>query len=185
MPPIRRQEKRMKRSPAAALPVAAIAALLIAGCGSSSKSSTSSYATGGAASATSATGASGTASAVTVTVVSVGGKLGTILAAGPDKRTVYLFEGDHGSTSACSGACVQTWPAVTTSGAAAAGAGTNAALVGTIARADGSKQVTYHGHPLYFFAGDSASGEAKGEGSKAFGAGWYVLAPTGKKIDLS
>jgi predicted lipoprotein with Yx(FWY)xxD motif len=58
-------------------------------------------------------------------------------------------------------------------------------LLSTITRSDGSKQVTYNGHPLYFFSGDSASGDAKGEGSNAFGAGCYVLAPSGEKIDLS
>jgi predicted lipoprotein with Yx(FWY)xxD motif len=122
---------------------------------------------------------------MTVAVVDAGGKLGHILAAGGEKRTVYLFEGDHGSTSACSGACAQAWPPVTTQGSPKAGAGAVAAALGTITRSDGGKQVTYKGHPLYFFTGDSSSGEAKGEGVSAFGADWYVLAPSGKKVDLS
>jgi predicted lipoprotein with Yx(FWY)xxD motif len=66
-----------------------------------------------------------------------------------------------------------------------AAGGANPALLSTITRSDGSKQVTFNGHPLYFFSGDSASGHAKGEGSKAFGAGWYVLAPSAEKIDIS
>ncbi len=46
-------------------------------------------------------------------------------------------------------------------------------------------QVTYKGHPLYYFAKDGDAGDAYGQGSKSFGAGWYVLAPSGKKIDKS
>jgi predicted lipoprotein with Yx(FWY)xxD motif len=66
-----------------------------------------------------------------------------------------------------------------------AGAGANAADFGTITRPDGTKQVTYKGHPLYRFAKDGDAGDAYGEGVKAFGADWYVLAPSGKKVDLS
>jgi predicted lipoprotein with Yx(FWY)xxD motif len=98
---------------------------------------------------------------------------------------VYLFEADHGSTSACSGACTQAWPPVITGGTPTATGAANAALLGTITRPDGTKQVTYNGHPLHFFSGDSASGQANGEGSTGFGAGWYVLAPSGDKIDVS
>jgi predicted lipoprotein with Yx(FWY)xxD motif len=118
-------------------------------------------------------------------VVTKHGKLGTILAAGPKKLTVYLFEGDNGAASACTGACASAWPPVTTSAAATASGGANPADLGTITRADGTKQVTYHGHPLYFFAKDGDSGDAYGQGSKAFGAGWYVLKPSGEKVDES
>jgi predicted lipoprotein with Yx(FWY)xxD motif len=165
------------------LALAALAALLVTGCGSASKTSTSSS-VAPAAATTSATSAS-VAAGVSVTVVNVGGKLGSVLAAGASKHTVYLFEADHGATSACTGACAQAWPPVTTSRAPSATAGALAADLGTITRADGTKQVTYKGHPLYFFSGDSGTGKTTGEGSKAFGAGWYVLAPNGNKIDLS
>jgi predicted lipoprotein with Yx(FWY)xxD motif len=182
----------VKTSSRGTLALAAIAALAVAGCGSSGKSSASkSGASGASAESTSATtsanagGASGSEAGMTVTVVDAGGKLSHVLAAGSEKRTVYLFEADHGSNSSCSGACSAAWPPVVTQGAPKAGPGTVAADLGTITRSDGSKQLTYKGHPLYFFTGDSASGEAKGEGVTAFGAGWYVLAPSGKKIDLS
>jgi predicted lipoprotein with Yx(FWY)xxD motif len=56
-------------------------------------------------------------------------------------------------------------------------------LIGTIRRADGTRQVTYAGHPLYFFSGDTARGQTNGEGLHDFGAGWYVLTAAGKKID--
>jgi predicted lipoprotein with Yx(FWY)xxD motif len=110
-------------------------------------------------------------------------KLGTILAAGPKRLTVYLFEADKGSRSSCSAACASAWPPVT--GKPEATAGASASELGTITRPDGGTQVTYKGHPLYFFIKDKDSGDAYGQGVKAFGAGWYVLAPGGNKIDKS
>jgi predicted lipoprotein with Yx(FWY)xxD motif len=178
-----------------AAPLAALG--LLAGCGSSSKSTTSSTSAaasgggglyGGSAygagksSSSSTTPASG---AGTVEVATASGTLGTFLVAGPKKLTVYLFEGDKGGHSACSGACTSAWPPVTTSGSPTVGGGASSAMVGTITRSDGSKQVTYNGHPLYYFVQDKAAGEATGQGVKAFGASWYVLAPSGAKVDHS
>jgi predicted lipoprotein with Yx(FWY)xxD motif len=54
-----------------------------------------------------------------------------------------------------------------------------------IARKDGTKQVTYNGHPLYFYFKDKDEGDTYGQGSKTFGAPWYVLAPSGNKVDKS
>ncbi|PBC75898.1 putative lipoprotein with Yx(FWY)xxD motif [Streptomyces sp. TLI_235] len=98
-------------------------------------------------------------------------------------RTLYLFEKDSPTMSACDGACAAAWPPLTTTGTPQPGAGVNAADLGTIARADHSTEVTYHGHPLYYYAGDHNPGDTNGEGSHAFGAGWYVLNPSGNKID--
>jgi hypothetical protein len=61
--------------------------------------------------------------------------------------------------------------------------GAQAALVGTTTRTDGSTQVTYNGHPLYYFAMDKAPGDARGQGINRFGGGWYVVDPAGNKID--
>jgi predicted lipoprotein with Yx(FWY)xxD motif len=66
-----------------------------------------------------------------------------------------------------------------------AGSGVNEALLGTIKRSDGTTQVTYKGHPLYYFQADTAAGTAHGQGAKAFGAGWYVVGASGSKIDTS
>ena len=124
--------------------------------------------------------ASPEAHAATVTTARTG--LGQIVVDGRG-RSLYLFEKDSRSRSACSGLCATYWPPLLTSGKPVAIKGASAALVGSIRRADGSRQVTYAGHPLYFFAGDAKRGQTNGEGLKDFGAGWYVVAPSGKKID--
>lgn len=62
-------------------------------------------------------------------------------------------------------------------------AGAKQALLGTIRRADGSKQVTYAGHPLYRYVQDRQPGQTTGEGLQLFGGGWEVLSPAGKKIE--
>jgi predicted lipoprotein with Yx(FWY)xxD motif len=175
---------------------AAAAVALAAGCGSSGKSTSATTAApasnapgttpAAGKSAYGAGGTSGAASATTANVVAVSSKpakMGTILAAGPKHLTVYLFEADKGGQSACSGACAAAWPPVTTGGQPQGSGSVSAAKLGTITRPDGTKQVTYNGHPLYFFEKDGDDGDAYGQGVKAFGAGWYVVAPSGKKID--
>jgi predicted lipoprotein with Yx(FWY)xxD motif len=112
-------------------------------------------------------------------------KLGTILAAGSKKLTVYMFEGDKSASSSCTGACASVWPPVTTSGAPTSSGAASSSDLGTITRSDGTTQVTYKGHPLYFFARDKDSGDAYGQGVKGFGADWYVLSPSGSKVDKS
>ena len=98
-------------------------------------------------------------------------------------HTLYLFRADHGSTSACYGACAQFWPPLLTSGKPHAAAGIRASLLGTTKRRDGKLQVTYKGHPLYTFVQDTKAGMTSGEGSTNFGAKWYALAPSGATID--
>ena len=100
-------------------------------------------------------------------------------------RTLYLWKADTGKASMCSGECARDWPPVTTKGAPHAGSGAKAALLGTIKRSDGGTQVTYAGHPLYRFAGDTGSGQVTGQGSPAFGAPWWVVAPRGAAITRS
>ena len=93
-------------------------------------------------------------------------------------RTLYLFEKDSGTTSACTGACAPVWPALTAAAQPAAGAGVDAAKLST---ADGqvAHQVAYAGHLLYSFSGDRAAGEVKGVGIP----GWYPVSPSGAKVD--
>jgi predicted lipoprotein with Yx(FWY)xxD motif len=109
------------------------------------------------------------------------GSAGTFLTDGSG-RTVYLFVADSTDKSTCSGACAGAWPPVTASGKVVASGGAMATDLGTIARSDGSKQVTYDGHPLYYFAGDSGAGQTHGQGVDGFGAKWWLVAPSGTEI---
>lgn len=110
------------------------------------------------------------------------GKLGTFLV-GTNGRTLYLFEKDKTSKSTCSGQCATFWPPLLTSGKPKAAGKAKASLLGTTKRSDGKLQVTYKGHPVYYFVQDTKAGQTKGEGVDGFGAEWYVMAPSGKKID--
>jgi hypothetical protein len=92
---------------------------------------------------------------------------------------------DTGDMSNCTGACAGAWPPVTTTGTATAAGGAKASDIGTITRSDGTKQVTYDGHPLYYFSGDSGPGTATGQGSDGFGAKWWLVAPTGSDVTAS
>jgi predicted lipoprotein with Yx(FWY)xxD motif len=114
------------------------------------------------------------------TVTGASSKLGTILVDGAGK-TLYLFEKDQPNKSACSGACVAAWPVAQASGTPKAGGGVRASLLGTIHRADGTTQVTYDHHPLYYYAGDGGAGQQAGQGVNAFGAAWYVVAPAAER----
>jgi predicted lipoprotein with Yx(FWY)xxD motif len=107
--------------------------------------------------------------------------LGTILT-GPDGLTLYAFGADEGSESTCYDDCAAAWPALTVSGDPAAGSGVDAAMLGTTERTDGTVQVTYGGHPLYYFAEDSAPGDTNGQG---VGDVWYVVSPEGDPIDTT
>jgi predicted lipoprotein with Yx(FWY)xxD motif len=109
-------------------------------------------------------------------------KLGKILVDGRG-RTLYLFEADKGAMSNCAGACAEAWPPLAITGKPTVGAGVDAAKLGTTKRADGSTEITYNGHPLYTYAGDTAPGETSGQGIDGFGAEWYVLSAAGVKVD--
>jgi len=97
-------------------------------------------------------------------------------------RTLYLFKKDARGKSACSGECAKFWPPLRAGGRPSAGSGISAAKLGTISRSDGTRQVTYNGHPLYTFQQDSRPGQTHGQGVTAFGASWFVLSPTGTQI---
>ena len=109
-------------------------------------------------------------------------KLGNVLV-DAEGRTLYLFEADKGPMSACGGACASVWPPLTTTGKPTAGPGVTASELGTTKRSDGATEVTYNGHPLYTYAGDSAPGQTSGQGLDDYGAEWYALSAGGSKID--
>ena len=97
-------------------------------------------------------------------------------------QTLYLFTADSRTSSACSGACAVAWPPLRTGATPAVASGANAALVGTIPRSDGARQVTYNGHPLYLFVKDTKPGDVNGQGVTAFGGRWFAVSPAGNPI---
>jgi predicted lipoprotein with Yx(FWY)xxD motif len=104
---------------------------------------------------------------------------GTVLTSGG--KTLYALSSDPANQSTCTGGCVAVWPLLT--GSPTAGSGVTTSLLGTITRSDGSKQITYASHPLYFFSGDSAAGQTNGQGISSFGGIWGVVsASSGQQI---
>jgi predicted lipoprotein with Yx(FWY)xxD motif len=104
--------------------------------------------------------------------------LGTILT-DDSGRTLYAFTADSADTSSCTGSCLDNWPALTTDGAPTLGDGLDAEDFGTLTRDDGSTQVTFYGHPLYYFAGDTAPGDTNGQG---ISGKWFVVGADGSMI---
>lgn len=152
-----------------------VVGLVVAGCGSSSSSSS-------AAASSAAPPSNVSVSGVKVSTTKGDGGLYLIGAGG---RALYLWVADHNDSSSCAGACAKAWPPLLTKGAPTAAGSVKASDLGTITRSDGSKQVTYNGHPLYYFVGDTGSGTWHGEGSNSFGAKWWLVAPTGTAIEAS
>jgi predicted lipoprotein with Yx(FWY)xxD motif len=163
------------------LALAATAALVAAGCGSSDDKTTSSAASS-APSATSTGSSSAEGGGERETVTTTHGRLGTFLA-DEEGKTLYLFEKDKSPTSTCSGQCAAAWPPVTTSAPPRAEGGAKASLLSTSKRSDGTTQVVYDGHPLYYYAGDRKAGDTTGQGLDQFGAEWYVLGAAGHKLE--
>lgn len=153
----------------------ALVALVAAGCGgSSNKASTTT---------TSAASASTAAGVAAVTVQTRSGSLGTYLTDG-NGRTLYLLTADHGSTSTCSGGCAGVWPPLMASGTPKAGSGASSGDLSSAAGPNG-KQVTYAGHPLYYYSGDSKAGDVNGQGISSYGGQWWVVGADGKAIQTS
>lgn len=148
-----------------------LAFLVVAACGTTTTASTPNP--------TSMSPAAGGAAA-TIAVTS-NAKLGQILVDGSG-RTVYLFGADKGTTSVCYTDCAAAWPPVITHGAPLAGTGATSSLLGTTTRTDGATQVTYAGHPLYYWVADKSPGDATGQAVNNFGGPWYVLSPSGMEI---
>jgi predicted lipoprotein with Yx(FWY)xxD motif len=158
------------------------AAVLVAAC-SSAGSSSAGAAASGAPSGSSSSSSSANASDATV-IKTASSSAGTFLTNGSG-RAMYLWVKDTGDMSNCNGACAGAWPPVTTTSSVTASGGAKASDLGTITRSDGAKQVTYDGHPLYYFSGDSGPGTATGQGSDGFGAKWWLVAPTGSDVTAS
>ena len=151
-------------------------ALVVAGCGGASHGSGA----GNAPSAGKADGAPAASGGAALRVIT-DPKLGKIIVDAKG-RTLYDFVIDKGTTSVCYGACASLWPPYTTNGRPVAGQDVIPTLIGTTKRRDGSSEVTYAGHPLYYYAPDRARGQITGQALNQFGAPWYALAPSGAEI---
>ncbi len=97
-------------------------------------------------------------------------------------HTLYLFGADRSAKSVCYAQCAAVWPPYRSGGAPLAGAGVKKALLTTAKRKDGTLQVAYAGHPLYFFSGDTGAGQLNGEGINHFGGTWDAVGAAGRKI---
>lgn len=137
--------------------------------------------TGPAAASAAGYHSSPAAGGATVSLVAISGIPGKALV-GRNRHTLYLFEADTKGKSTCTGACAAAWPPDTVTGTPRAGSGVSRALLGTVKRSDGTTQVTYKHHPLYYFAGDMSAGTANGQGSTAFGAAWFVVNASGNAV---
>jgi predicted lipoprotein with Yx(FWY)xxD motif len=150
-------------------PMFVAAALLLAACGNDSTTS------GSGSGSTGSTGGSASGGGTTISTATVSG-FGKVLV--DDGMTLYTLGTESSGTIKCTGSCAQSWPPVLLSGgatAATAGDGVDASKLGTIARPDGGTQVTYDGLPLYLWVGDTAPGQATGQGV----AGFSVASPAG------
>ncbi len=154
--------------------------LLAAACGSSGGSS-SAPSTPASSPTAAGYGSSSSAPASATVITTHTGSLGTYLTDGSG-RAVYLWMKDPTGKSECTGSCAAAWPPMTTTGTVTASGGAVASDLGTITRSGGTKQVTYDGHPLYYFSGDSSPGMTAGQGLSAFGAKWWLVSTSGSSI---
>jgi predicted lipoprotein with Yx(FWY)xxD motif len=132
----------------------------------------------GGAAATSASGGSGGGGTGNVGTMQV--SLGTVLT-GPSGNTLYVLVSAQGTPVPCTGSCLSAWPPLTMASGTTpqAGSGVSASLA-VMSLSDGTKQVTASGDPLYYYSGDSGSGQVKGEGINSFGGIWYAVQPNGQ-----
>ena len=118
----------------------------------------------------------GTATGVTITTA--GSDFGEVLF-DVTGQAIYLFDKETTGVPDCYGDCAVAWPPVLTEGSPVAGAGTMTDLLGTTPRTDGSTQVTYAGHPLYYYAHEGKNVVTCHNVSE-FGGLWLVVTPTGQ-----
>ena len=151
-------------------------ALALSACASSSSSSApaaSAPAAGASSPAGAAPASAAGGGALAMTIVS-----GTAVVTNSKGMTLYWFVPDTSTASKCTGSCATYWPPVI--GAVTAGSGVTGTL-GSITRPDGTTQATYDGHPLYTYVGDSAPGQAKGNGLNISGGLWWEMTVSGAK----
>jgi predicted lipoprotein with Yx(FWY)xxD motif len=165
--------------------------MLLAACSSSSSGSSAATSTtvgpaatptaAAAPSSTAAAAPSSTASDSSLALETATGKAGIWLTNSAG-RALYVYTKDKGTTSECYGACATAWPPLTTTGKVTiSGKYVVPKDLGLTTRTNGTKQVTYGGHPLYYFKGDTASGQTNGQ---AVGGIWFLVGPVANVMKL-
>jgi predicted lipoprotein with Yx(FWY)xxD motif len=97
-------------------------------------------------------------------------------------HTLYLFTRESTSKSRCYGACATAWPPLQANGTPGAAGSARDTLVGTTRRRDGSRQVTYAGHPVYLYAGETKAGQVLCQNVAEFGGTWLVVKRDGTAV---
>jgi predicted lipoprotein with Yx(FWY)xxD motif len=97
------------------------------------------------------------------------------------RQAIYIFEKDPKGRTVCYGECAEAWPPVLSKGKPVAGKGVDAGLLGTVERRDGTRQVTYTGKPLYYYAHE-APGEVRCHNVNLNGGFWWVVGPDGERL---
>ena len=163
--------------------LAALAIFALAGCGGGDDVDSEGAGTGSTENATAtetAPPSSSIGTTIKVADAEFEGQSGRILFDGRD-RAIYLFEKESSAKSECYGACAEAWLPVVTKGAPAAGGGVQPGKLGTTERTDGTTQVTYNGHPLYYYE-DDPLGEVLCHNVNEFGGLWLVVDPAGNAV---
>ena len=120
--------------------------------------------------------------AATGTIITTGdSEFGPMLFDGQN-QAIYIWELEESSVAECYGSCADAWPPVLTDGFPRAEGSVNDELLGTTERTDGTTQVTYNGHPLYYYAHE-APNEVKCHNIRTHGGLWWVIQPTGNRAD--
>jgi predicted lipoprotein with Yx(FWY)xxD motif len=118
------------------------------------------------------------------TVGSSTSRLGTLLV-GTNGHTLYVFSADKKNKSNCTGGCTHNWPPLLTGAKPKTkGSAVKSGKLGTIKRGS-SEQVTYNGHPLYYYVADTVAGDTSGQDTKLDGGVWTVIGPNGSPITSS
>jgi predicted lipoprotein with Yx(FWY)xxD motif len=97
-------------------------------------------------------------------------------------QAIYIWELEDSTKAECYGDCAEAWPPVLTNGSPIASASVKSELLGTTERTDGTTQVTYNGHPLYYYAHEKA-GEVKCHNVSTHGGLWWVIQPSGNRVE--
>lgn len=114
------------------------------------------------------------------TIATVDSQYGEVLFS-KSGRAIYYFDKESGLMPECYGSCAEAWPPVLTAGRPRASGSVKRSLLGTTKRANGKKQVTYKGHPLYFYVGDP-KGEVECHNVEEFGGLWLAVQPDGEPV---